>query len=241
MIQQRTPFRPPKPPAGPRHALEHHPQRQQAIDAALAGETCRAIAAKLNPPVSHAGVARFIADVVRPAIRQAEAIKQATEAAILKAAPFVTPAVTVLPDVSDRSGTSVQVQSHIRDAKRDSLSDNVTRAILDADPATSSPSAKLAIASHEGRVRMLAERQELLHQAATAELGEARGDLRKSPKLLATLLSEARQHEQQAAQELGQWDAGGAPSVAIQIVIPAAAQPGNREPCIEIDTSGIRR
>ena len=69
---------------------------------------------------------------------------------------------------------------------------------------------------------MLAERQALLHNAALSELAMPGDDLRKAPKYLGTLLTEVREHEKQAAQELGQWQEGTGTQIAIQIVVPAA-------------------
>ena len=120
-------------------------------------------------------------------------------------------------------------------------------------------SARLSIASHEGRVAELADRQrrmkQVIDERAAAMNGEApgagsgllskdwKGKNADQPvyKVDTGLLSELRAHEQQAAQELGQWDAGAGPSVAIQIVIPAAANAGNLEQGCEIDITPGKR
>jgi len=59
------------------HALDSHPQKQKAIDWLLAGQSVRAVAARLHPPVSFNAVQRYKEAVVRPAARAAATISAA--------------------------------------------------------------------------------------------------------------------------------------------------------------------
>ena len=50
------------------NAVEKHPQRQQIIDAILAGESLRAIGARVVPHLHHTSIARFKLQLLKPAI-----------------------------------------------------------------------------------------------------------------------------------------------------------------------------
>jgi hypothetical protein len=53
------------------HAVETHPQRKRIIDALLAGQSVRAIAATLDPPMHYTALDRYRREKMQPALRNA--------------------------------------------------------------------------------------------------------------------------------------------------------------------------
>jgi hypothetical protein len=212
--------------------IDSHPQRQRIIDAILAGKSLRDIAGSVTPPVSIMAVQRYRQKTVAPIMANASVLAKVMQENGLQ---------TVTGDVTETGKAAC----------------DVTKAVLLAAPVLAVREKRLgALQERHDRLRQLMiERGEEMEGEAP---GGATGLLARKRKMIGSgpmahevteyeldtgLLSEFREHEKQAAQELGQWQEGAAsgPAVAIQIVCPAGvstAQPSitaTDDGCVTID------
>lgn len=187
----------------PTFSIDDHPQRKKIVDALVAGQSVRDIAKWTNPPVSFNSIQRYRAAIVKPAMIQAKAL---------------APILKKQKEISEDTEPIQLVQDAIRFAP--------------------------VLVARENRIKALQDRHDRLNlivnergaEMATETPGGASGFLtrdykgkdadRAIYKLDTGLLSEFREHEKQVAQEMGQWNEGAATNIAVQIVMPAGAQPG---------------
>jgi hypothetical protein len=206
--------------------IQAHPMMGAITEAILKGETLTSIRTWADPRPSIAALSHFKVHKLAPAMRLAERSK------------------TVLPDNVKRSaGISPRQQPVSLTNQPDVARQTDQRAIEDAQPAqivkfaiTSAP----LIAIREKRIDELEDRRRrmrmIIDERAVEMAGETAGGAsgllcrdykgkdadRAIYKVDTGLLSELREHEKQAAQELGQWQEGTGTQIAIQIVVPAA-------------------
>lgn len=179
-------------------SIDRHPQRQKIIDALLAGESLRSISERVSPPVSFSAIHRYRSQVVAPA---------------LKNAAFATKVLARTDLVDPLSGPSPELARVIND----------TSAALKAAPVLAVRESRLA------RLEDRSKRLDLVMTERAAEMTDVPGgksgllvrrlksigsgesaQVVEEYELDRTLLAEAREHEKQAAMELGQWQEGSA-------------------------------
>ena len=197
-------------------SIDSHPQRQKIIDALIAGEPLRSIASRVSPPVSFTAIHRYRSNVVAPA---------------LKNAAFATKVLAGTDLVDPKLGTSTEFDKVVA----------ATAAALKAAPILAVRESRLA------RLDDRARRMDIVMEDRAKDMdgvpGGTSGLLVRRLKSIGSgdsaqvveeyevdraLLAEFREHEKQAAIELGQWQEAGTRtppdlSLALMFHIPRAA------------------
>lgn len=192
------------------HVLENHPQRQKAIDLILAGESVRVIAAQLDPPVSFQAVQRYRKSIVRPVMA-----KSALLAKVLgKDVVHVNEGLAVDPIDHARAVTSEALRAApilaVRESRLARLEDRSKR----LDLVIQERAGDMAEVPG-GKSGLLVRRLKSIGSGESAQVVE-------EYELDRTLLAEAREHEKQAAMELGQWQESTATApTSLYVMAPA--------------------
>lgn len=196
--------------------IERHPQYKQILKWIAEGEDAASISRKLKPPVSRVSVWRFIRNRVKSATDAPQAVVDA-----LKEKGY-------LPE-------------DIPQAELDEAVIKATTTAIAAAPMLSAKNSRLAALEdrHERMRIVMDERAEemagvpggrsglLVRQIKQVGQGD-NAQIVEEYKLDTGLLSEFREHEKQAAMELGQWQetAGRGPTdINIALLIPRALEP----------------
>jgi hypothetical protein len=205
--------------------IQAHPQIGAITEAILRGESLSAIRRWANPQPALSSLCHFKNAVLAPAMAHAEELKAVLPASV-KAAHGISP-------------NRPKQQPECRQQPEGTALKDVQAVQIIKDAITSAP----LIAIREKRIEELDDRRRrmklIIEERAAEMAGECPGGAsgllardykgkdadRTIYKVDTGLLSELREHEKQAAQELGQWQDSAGPQVAIQIVYPSAPGP----------------
>jgi hypothetical protein len=193
--------------------LATHPQLPAIIDAALQGQPVRQIAAWTDPKVSFSAIADYIRRVVRPTLTNARELVSSLPSQLAEKTRLV--------------GTPDQKPSDAQPAQ-------LTKQAILGVPILAAREKRLAeLQDRHNRMKLIVDERavEMKDEIAGGASGllcrDYKGKDAKTAvyKVDTGLLAEFREHEKQLAQELGQWQEGSAPTVAIQIVMPSMQGP----------------
>ncbi|MEN6537690.1 MAG: hypothetical protein ABFD89_28820 [Bryobacteraceae bacterium] len=207
--------------------LQVHPQVRAITEAILKGETLASVRKWATPRPSIAALSHFKCRVLAPAMQQAEALKAVMPESIKRAqgiSPMHQPDGCKQPDCAPNN--DVQVAQVVTDA-------------IAAAPLIAVREKRIEeLEDRRRRMRLIIEERgvEMAGECAGGASGllarDYKGKDATTPvyKVDTGLLSELREHEKQAAQELGQWQDSAGPQVAIQIVYPSSPGAGRDMP-----------
>ena len=234
--------------------LQVHPQVRAITEAILKGETLASIRKWATPRPSIAALSHFKTRVIAPAMRQAEELKAVMPASVRKAqgiSPMYQPDAVVQPDRAPNSvAQAAQMVTDaitaapmiaIREKRVAELDDRHRRMRLIIDER----GVEMAGCAYCGKPKedhpvvlspdRICERFMAIAGGASGLLSrDFKADGHQVFRVDTGLLSELREHEKQAAQELGQWQDSAGPQVAIQIVYPSSPGRGGEMPSVNI-------
>lgn len=201
--------------------IDSHPQKQKIIDAILAGETVRKIAAWAKPPVSFNAIQRYKAAIVKPAIQQSQAVARiinstAKQSLTAEEKQAVQDAVQAAPVLAVRELRLARLQDR---ANRLDLIMNERAVDMASAPG--------------GKSGLLARQLKQLGSGKDAQVVE-------EYKLDTGLLAEFREHEKQAAIELGQWQESAGLGATVQVVVPIQIVNGQPAPVTQAEVIDVQ-
>ena len=231
--------------------VQGHPQFRQISEALVNGQSARKISSWVDPPLSFSTISIFARTIVRPTLAKADHLKSLMPDNVLQqnglqrgATPVATLAVMPHNGATATPNNDVQVLKDVnsaiagaplialRDKRVAELDDLRARLQMVVDERGEEMSVCEACGHPEGSHPIVldehghtCEKFERIPGGRSGLLArdyKGKDATRTVYKVDQALLSEKRELMKQAAIELGQWQEGSGPMVAIQIVCPAA-------------------
>ena len=226
---------PAKPHSHTASKIERHPQYRLICQALINGDSCRKISSWTEPRIPDRTLSTFAQSFIRPAISRANQL----DSLLNSPPPLPTENKALIPSAAQLPAQSAHpAQVGASTANKDARISNLAVSAIVAAPVLALRENRLAALEDRRRRLDLVMRQrglEMANECAGGESGLLVRDFKGKDasqvvyKVDTGLLAEQREHDKQIAQELGQWQEGSGPMVAIQIVCPAAPTQARRQ------------